>query len=74
MTTNDGIVICRQLNLTFSRFFPGGYFGRGNSSAILSVNRKGNEPNVRNCPIQAVNLATSGCTHADDVSVLCSSK
>lgn len=74
MTVNDGKVICRQLNLTFSRFLPGGYFGRGNSSAILSVNCNGNEPNVRTCQTQAVNLATSNCTHANDVSILCSSK
>ncbi|RDD45645.1 Deleted in malignant brain tumors 1 protein [Trichoplax sp. H2] len=72
-TINDGIAICRQLKLTFSRFLPSAYFGRGSSSTqILSTNCKGDEFNVRTCNVQPVDTVATGCTHANDVSILCS--
>lgn len=74
-TVNDGKVLCRALNLTFSRFLTNAYFGRGNSSAsIVSTNCKGNELSLRSCKISALDTAATNCTHANDISVLCSSK
>ncbi|RDD45648.1 Deleted in malignant brain tumors 1 protein [Trichoplax sp. H2] len=71
-TINDGKVICNQLNLTFSRYLPKAYFGRGNSSAaIVSTSCTGNEISLRACNIKTLTSA-SGCTHANDVSILCS--
>ncbi|EDV28342.1 uncharacterized protein TRIADDRAFT_21116, partial [Trichoplax adhaerens] len=71
-TINDGKVICNQLNLTFSRYLPKAYFGRGNSSAaIVSTSCTGNEISLRACNMKTLTSA-SGCTHANDVSILCS--
>ncbi|EDV28341.1 uncharacterized protein TRIADDRAFT_21345, partial [Trichoplax adhaerens] len=72
VTVNDGMVLCRQLNLTFSKFMPDAYFGKGSNTVVLSTNCSGNEPNVRICNIQPVNIEKSDCSHANDVSILCS--
>ncbi|RDD45649.1 Deleted in malignant brain tumors 1 protein [Trichoplax sp. H2] len=74
ITVNDGMVLCRQLNLTFSKFMPDAYFGKGSNTVVLSTNCSGNEPNVRICNIQPVNIEKSDCSHANDVSILCSTK
>lgn len=74
-TVNDGIVICRQLNLTFTRFLPSAYFGKGSSAAqILSTNCSGSEFNLKSCNIHSVDMTVTDCTHDNDVSILCSSK
>ena len=69
-SSNDGIVVCRQLGLRFIRVFSSAYFGRGIGRIWLDdVGCTGYESRLIDCRHRG--FGVHNCGHSEDAGVVC---